>query len=67
MTSRGLIIYACASEGTAVTLGVINAAYTTFGDTMPQTPWGFVPALPLIGRCRGGRTSAHSGQSLQQA
>lgn len=35
-------------ETIGVTAGLLNAAYTTFGDALPTTLEGFAPALPML-------------------
>jgi hypothetical protein len=45
---RALIIYAWTTEAFAISLGILNSVYTTFGDKVPETLWGFIPALPMI-------------------
>lgn len=42
-----LIIFAWAMEIVGVTGGAINSIYTTFGDNLPNTVWGYVPAVPM--------------------
>src|SRR5882724_5710689 len=43
-----LIIFAWAMEIVGVTGGVINSTYTTFGEDLPNTFAGYVPALPMV-------------------
>jgi hypothetical protein len=43
-----LIIFAVAMEIVGITAGVINSTYTTFGDDLPHTFAGYVPAVPMI-------------------
>jgi hypothetical protein len=42
-----LIVFAWAMEIVGVTAGIINSTYTTFGDDLPPSIWGWVPALPM--------------------
>lgn len=50
MTSKGniLICFAWAMEIVGVSGGVINSTYTTFGDNLPNTAIGYLPAVPMI-------------------
>lgn len=50
MNSRGkmLIIFAWTMEIVGVACGVINSTYTTFGEHLPNTLIGYVPALPML-------------------
>jgi hypothetical protein len=50
MTSKGtiLIVFAWAMEAVGVTGGVVNSTYTTFGDNLPSTLSGYIPALPMV-------------------
>jgi hypothetical protein len=43
-----LISFAWAMEIVGVTGGVINSVYTTFGDELPGTLGGYIPALPMV-------------------
>jgi hypothetical protein len=43
-----LIIFAWAMEAVGVTGGVINSTYTTFGEDLPQTFAGYIPAVPMV-------------------
>jgi hypothetical protein len=43
-----LFVYAWAMEIVGVGCGVLNAGYTTFGDKLPDTVWGYVGATPMI-------------------
>jgi hypothetical protein len=43
-----LISFAWAMEIVGVTGGVINSVYTTFGDELPGTLAGYIPALPMV-------------------
>jgi len=47
-TSTPLIIFAWAMEIVGVAGGVINSTYTTFGEDMPNTIAGYVPAVPMV-------------------
>jgi hypothetical protein len=44
---KALIIFAWSMEVVGVTAGVINSAYTTFGENFPMTFAGYVPAVPM--------------------
>jgi hypothetical protein len=35
-------------EAVGVTGGIVNSAYTTFGETLPNTLPGYIPAVPMI-------------------
>jgi hypothetical protein len=35
-------------EIVGITGGVINSAYTTFGDDLPDTLSGYIPAVPMV-------------------
>jgi hypothetical protein len=50
MISKGtiLIVFAWAMEAVGVTGGVVNSTYTTFGDNLPNTLAGYIPALPMF-------------------
>ena len=43
-----LIIFAWAMEAVGVTGGVINSIYTTFGEDLPKTFTGYIPAVPMV-------------------
>jgi hypothetical protein len=43
-----LIIFAWVMEIIGVTGGAINSAYMTFGDQLPSTIIGYVPAIPMV-------------------
>jgi hypothetical protein len=43
-----LIVFAWAMEAVGVTGGVVNSTYTTFGDNLPNTVAGYIPALPMV-------------------
>jgi len=46
--SAMLIIFAWAMEIVGVTGGAINSTYTTFGDDLPTTLAGYIPAVPMV-------------------
>jgi hypothetical protein len=50
MNSKGaiLIVFAWAMEGVGVTGGIINSTYTTFGENLPNTLAGYLPAVPMV-------------------
>jgi hypothetical protein len=50
MNGKGtiLIVFAWAMEAVGVTGGIINSTYTTFGDNLPNTLAGYIPAVPMI-------------------
>jgi hypothetical protein len=43
-----LIVFAWAIEIVGVTAGTINSLYTTFGNNLPITWWGYVPVIPMV-------------------
>jgi hypothetical protein len=43
-----LISFAWAIEIVGVTAGVFNSPYTTFGDDLPTTFAGYIPAVPMV-------------------
>jgi hypothetical protein len=43
-----LIIFAWAMEIVGVFCGIINSTYTTFGDDLPHTFAGYIPAVPMV-------------------
>jgi hypothetical protein len=47
-SGRVLIIFAWAMEAVGVTGGVINSTYTTFGEDLPKTFAGYIPAVPMV-------------------
>ena len=49
MNKKGLILigFAWLMEIVGVSAGVLNSTYTTFGDDLPHSIWGYVPALPM--------------------
>ena len=50
MSKKGLILitFAWAMEIVGVVGGVVNSAYTTFPDKLPQTWWAWLPAIPML-------------------
>src|SRR5262249_38393486 len=50
MSHKGwiLIVFAWAMEIVGVSAGVVNSTYTTFGDDLQHSIWGYVPALPMV-------------------
>jgi hypothetical protein len=50
MVSKGtvLIVFAWAMEAVGVTGGMINSTYTTFGEDLPKTFAGYLPAVPMV-------------------
>jgi hypothetical protein len=47
-SGRILIIFAWAMETVGVAGGVINSAYTTFGQDLPTSVAGYIPAVPMV-------------------
>lgn len=43
-----LIVFAWSMEIVGVAGGVINSTYTTFGEELPNTLGGYLPAMPMI-------------------
>jgi hypothetical protein len=43
-----LIVFAWIVDVVGVNFGVINSTYTTFGDDLPTTLSGYVPAVPMV-------------------
>jgi hypothetical protein len=43
-----LIVFAWAMEIVGVSCGVVNSAYTTFGDDFPTTFTGYLPVIPMV-------------------
>jgi hypothetical protein len=43
-----LIAFAWAMEIVGVTCGLVNSTYTTFGEELPNSAWGYVPAVPML-------------------
>jgi hypothetical protein len=50
MNGKGviLIVFAWAMEAVGVTGGIINSTYTTFGENLPNSLTGYIPAVPMI-------------------
>jgi hypothetical protein len=50
MNSKGtiLIVFAWAMETVGVTGGIVNSTYTTFGENLPNTFVGYIPAVPMM-------------------
>lgn len=46
--SRSLRVFAWAMEIVGVTGGAINSSYTTFGEKLPETYLGYLPAIPMV-------------------
>jgi hypothetical protein len=68
-----LIIFAWAMEIVGVTTGAINSIYSTFGDNLPNTVWGYVPAVPMaalamaeVGRVPLASTIFHKPKSTKK-
>jgi hypothetical protein len=43
-----LIAFAWAMEIVGVSAGMINSTYTTFGEDLPRTFTGYIPAVPMV-------------------
>jgi hypothetical protein len=43
-----LIAFAWVMEIVGVGCGLVNSTYTTFGEELPNTVWGYVPAVPML-------------------
>jgi hypothetical protein len=43
-----LITFAWAMEIVGVSCGIINSTYTTFGEDLPNTFAGYIPAVPMV-------------------
>ena len=43
-----LITFAWAMEIVGVSCGMINSTYTTFGEDLPRTLTGYIPAVPMV-------------------
>ncbi len=43
-----LIAFAWAMEIVGVSAGIINSTYTTFGEDLPRTFTGYIPAVPMV-------------------
>jgi hypothetical protein len=50
MKSKGaiLIVFAWVMEAVGVTGGIINSTYTTFGENLPNSFAGYLPAAPMV-------------------
>ena len=50
MNSKGaiLIVFAWMMEAVGVTGGIINSTYTTFGENLPNSLAGYLPAVPMV-------------------
>jgi hypothetical protein len=50
MNSKGmiLIVFAWVMEVVGVTGGIINSTYTTFGENLPNSFVGYLPAVPMV-------------------
>jgi hypothetical protein len=50
MSKNGIILIACAwaMEIVGVSGGIINSTYTTFGEDLPTTFVGYIPAVPMV-------------------
>jgi hypothetical protein len=50
MNSKGiiLIVFAWAMEIVGIAGGMINSTYTTFGEDLPTTFLGYIPAVPMV-------------------
>jgi hypothetical protein len=46
--NRSLIVFAWAMETVGVTAGAANSMYTTFGEKLPETFLGYLPAIPMV-------------------
>jgi hypothetical protein len=47
-SSKQLIMFAWGIEIVGVTGGALNSAYTTFGDQLPSSLYGYFPVVPMI-------------------
>jgi hypothetical protein len=43
-----LIVFAWVMEVVGITTGMVNSTYTTFGDDLPNTLAGYIPAVPMV-------------------
>ena len=43
-----LIVFAWVMEAVGVTGGIINSTYTTFGENLPNSLAGYLPAVPMV-------------------
>jgi hypothetical protein len=41
-------VFAWAMEAVGVTAGIVNSTYTTFGENLPSTFVGYIPAVPMV-------------------
>jgi hypothetical protein len=50
MNGKGaiLIVFAWVMEAVGVTGGIINSTYTTFGENLPNSFVGYLPAVPMV-------------------
>jgi hypothetical protein len=50
MSKNGIILiaFAWAMEIVGVGCGLINSTYTTFGEELPNSVWGWVPVVPMV-------------------
>jgi hypothetical protein len=50
MTNKAkiLIVFAWVMEVVGITTGMVNSAYTSFGDDLPLTLAGYIPAVPMV-------------------
>jgi hypothetical protein len=46
--NKSLIVFAWMMEIVGVTGGAINSSYTTFGEKLPETFLGYLPAVPMV-------------------
>ena len=46
--NKSLIVFAWGMEIVGVAGGLINSSYTTFGEKLPETFLGFLPAIPML-------------------
>jgi hypothetical protein len=46
--SKSLIYFAWVIEIVGIAAGMINSAYTTFGDDLPASLLGYIPAVPMV-------------------
>jgi hypothetical protein len=46
-SNKSLIVFAWAMETVGVTAGAVNSVYTTFGEKLPETLVGYLPAIPM--------------------
>jgi hypothetical protein len=45
--NKSLIVFAWTMELVGVSGGIVNSAYTTFGERLPDTLLGYLPAIPM--------------------